>query len=102
MGSKSKSTVKKAVGNVATGGSVQLGIGSEAVTKKLGEETGAYTPTSAKKQAETDKINAEKAEEQRLLTEAEQEQEDIRRRTAIFQSTGGNVSVGGRNTVYGN
>jgi hypothetical protein len=70
-------------------------------SKKIAENLG-YVHTSQKKQAVNSKIAAENAAIEQEKKAAKEKEEDIRRRTAIFQSVGGPVSVGGRKAIFSN
>ena len=102
MSGNSKPTSKKAIGNFFTGGAVQLGTGSEEITKKLGEKSGAYTPTAQKKSVATEAMQQEEATALAEQTQFEQSEEERKKRNSLFQSAGGQATVGGRTTLYGN
>jgi len=107
MGGDRKPTKKEAIGNLLTGSAVQLGKGSEEITKKLGTETGVYTSSAMKKEQATE----QQAQEQAAITAKTEEQAkkdaEVRQRMNIFKTSGGSqgeeiYSTGKKRKLFSN
>jgi len=102
MGDSPISGSKRKTAYVLSGGGTELAARTQQGIRDVGIKSGVHTPTSEKKQAANEKIAADKASVAAEAKKQKLKDEDIRRRTAIFQSVGGSVAVGGRKAIYSN
>lgn len=99
---KKKLGNKRGVVNFLSGGTSEITNTSINATKDIGEKSGAYTPASEKKDEANRILSEQNATALAEQTALEQSEKERKKRNSLFQATGGSVSVGGRNTIYGN